>query len=196
MINSSPNTAFLIDLQLYDGNTSKFVRAYIKDAIGSLVTILPLTSKSGGLYTAQTSLPLIGQYTVQCIVYTDALFTIEDMIYERTEDQIGISTPTSINLQMTTGVIDNEVQELMAWLELDGNIITNPTSCSIQVLDGQSNVIFDMGINTTPLANGFFRYLKPSADTLLTRGESYVAKITIVHTTGSYSGMRGITVLS
>ena len=221
MIESYPSTLFIIDLQLCDGATNKFVQANIKTAAGITIQTQSLTHKGGGIYTVQTTLSTIGSYTVQCVVYTDAGFTIEDLRYDNESEQILIEalplsagdvwnySPRSLtedvnvgnpkeyaNVWMTTGVISTtKTQEIMAWLEIDNLRVLAPTSCSIQIVDSLDNLKHDFGLSSSPSADGFFKYLKPNADTVLLRAESYIAIITIIHNSKTYSAMRGITVL-
>jgi hypothetical protein len=332
LISGNPNVTFLLDLQLYDGATNKFVRAFLRDGLGNIFQQQDLVHVGSGLYTKSTTIGYVGSYTVQYIVYTNSLYTLEDFRYVISEEQIEIShlltsaeivtgvlstdlTPytvpyslglytkivanevennfqalytlpsnldnifakiveesnlilaaiapkatqssvdniesqvislqagqitandvwsfttrtitapvvasnidmsilaktTEVNaaadrviselensmVNITTGVITaTKTQEIMAWLEIDGQVIMDPIQCQIIIKDGLGATIHDFGVNTTPLPNGFFRYLKTSADLLLGKGQTYVAAVSILHGAKTYTALRGLTVLS
>jgi hypothetical protein len=100
------------------------------------------------------------------------------------------------SINMTTGVITaTKTQEILAWLEVNGVIIMDPVSCSITLKDGSGFVVYNFGLNATPLANGFFRFTQPNADVSLGKGQTYLAVIDITHGSKTYSAIRSLTVL-
>jgi hypothetical protein len=235
LITGNPGVPFLLDLQLYDGSTSAYVKAYLRNSIGAIFQQSVLSHVGLGLYTSLNTISAVGSYTVQLVVYSDAGFSVEDLRYMVAEDQIKIdyllssqtsvdSVQTSVNsvssdiatlsthiddlissidadlenssVSMTTGVVTTTgTQEILAWLEVNSVIIMNPVSCTIVLQDGSGNTVHNFGLNSSPLANGFFQYTQPGANVTLVKGHTYLAVISIVHGIKTYSAIRALTVL-
>lgn len=71
-------TALQLNLQLFDGATNKFVRAYLRDADGVVLAASPvaLTHKGEGLYSNDAvTMPNTRQVTAVYRVFDDAGFT-------------------------------------------------------------------------------------------------------------------------
>lgn len=77
------NDPIYIRVQLFDGSTSKYIRAYIKDKDGNLIAQKDLTSLGQGVYGADYAMPNEPIVLATLIVYSDSGYTTEDTTYER-----------------------------------------------------------------------------------------------------------------
>ena len=82
---------------LYDGDESKYVRAFIYEDSGLFVTSIDLLHRALGFYHQTFVAPSVGQYTIVTIVYNDPAYSEECFDYERTGDVLFVSAHTEID---------------------------------------------------------------------------------------------------
>jgi hypothetical protein len=73
-----------LELMLFDGQTTKGVRVFIRTTAGALVTTVNLSHVGEGLYTANWVPTSAGYYHANYVVYTNGSYTSEDFLYPRT----------------------------------------------------------------------------------------------------------------
>lgn len=122
MKSGNPGVPFLLDLQLYDGFTSAYVKAYLKTSAGTLFQTQTLLHVGSGLYTGFGTIPSVGEYTVQYIVYSDAAYTIENLRYILSEEIIKIEAPKASqssvdNIQTSVNGVSQQITNLASDLE-------------------------------------------------------------------------------
>lgn len=128
--------AIQLNLQLFDGATDKYARAYLKDADGVDLPESPvdLTHAGNGLYSDDSvMMPDTAQVTATYRVFTDAGYSTPSAdhsdaldIFEKTT----ALTPTAtVNLdQELSGIIESNL-ELVAALEADDSIYATLEDC-------------------------------------------------------------------
>jgi hypothetical protein len=97
----------ILSLKLYDQNAGKFVRAYIYDPVGALITTRDLAHVGNGLYqfTAYT-MPSLDFITAAYVVYDDAGYSVPSATYQDGEDIFEIFTENLLLLhQLSCGVV-------------------------------------------------------------------------------------------
>ncbi len=107
-----------VAVQLYDGATNKFVRAWIRDQGGALVGASPyaVPHLAGGLYELTgLFMPLAEFVTIQFKIYDDAGFTTPSTQHSDALDIFGRAQDTSPKV---TGILDGTVEAT----ELEGDV--------------------------------------------------------------------------
>ena len=116
------NDVFPLHLQLDDGATDQFPRAWVMDYDGSTFTGSPfdLSHTANGLYrnisaTATTA----GLYYVQYKVYSDSGFTTASTVYEQVTDVVTVDNlkTTVANNNTLIGAIDAFAVEAIGYID-------------------------------------------------------------------------------
>jgi len=160
LIIGNPGVPFLLDLQLYDGFVGAYVKAYIRNSVGTVFQTPILTHVGKGLYTGTGNIPAIGNNTVQYIVYSDPGFLNEDIKYIISEEPIKIQDPLATqssvnNVQTTADNIQTSVNNVQTSVDdVSDQIVTLSTHIEdlLAALDNQlenSCVSMTTGIITT-----------------------------------------------
>jgi hypothetical protein len=128
--------AIQLNLQLFDGATDKYVRAYLKDASGNNLAASPvnLAHVGNGLYSDDSVLmPDTAQVTATYRVFTDSGYSSASAdhsdaldVFEKTTEATATAT---VNLdQELSGIIETDL-ELVAALEADDSIHATIEEC-------------------------------------------------------------------
>ena len=96
---------------LYDGDESKYVRAFIYEDSGLFVTSINLLHRALGFYHQTFVAPSPGQYTIVTIVYNDSAYLEECFDYERTGDVLFVSAHTAIDSNNIAAEVWNSILE-------------------------------------------------------------------------------------
>lgn len=95
-------------LQLFNGNQTKYVRAFLRDASNTLFSTLSLTHVASGLYENHSvQMPNTAFVTVQYIVYDDAGFTTPSTTYSLAIDLFTLDTEAGNSTNTIIGVLSN-----------------------------------------------------------------------------------------
>lgn len=87
---------------------------------------------------------------------------------------------------------DGSTLTVNAWLEHQGQLVTEPTSCTVTVFDDAGSQQFEVSDNS-PDAQGVFKMTKASPG--LAAGMSYYARIQIVASGSTYTTIEGVATL-
>lgn len=97
----------VISTTLYDGDETKYVRAYIYEDSGDFVSSIDLLHRAFGFYHQTFVPPSEGQYSIVTIVYDLPDYTSECLDYERRGEVLFVSRHTEANpLEMAEAVWD------------------------------------------------------------------------------------------
>jgi hypothetical protein len=86
MILAKIGTPAELQIQLYDGASTKGPRAYVRNSVNALVATVDLTHAGQGNYTGFFTPSAAGYYVASFTVFTDLTHTVEDMGYSRDSD--------------------------------------------------------------------------------------------------------------
>ena len=122
-----------LNLQLFDGDTGKFVHAHVKDGAGVDVAGSPfaLTHVGNGLYSDDSFAMPAGttQVTATYIVYNDAGFTIESGTHSRAIDVYNLQPDQCISEIKTN--VNSLVSGAVGGCSIEGEIAED---CSFEVI--------------------------------------------------------------
>lgn len=90
---------------------------------------------------------------------------------------------------------NTDTLELLAWLVLDGETLTDATSASVKILDGAGNVILDLALDPFDTVQGVFEWTASGAKDLLPISKAYAAELSITRASVVYTTVIGLTVL-
>ena len=144
-------------------DTSKGVRAFIRDIAGTLVGTQDLTHVANGTYLDVLTHNVTEYLVVTFIVYTDTGFTTIDPNFETVEETYKVQ-PADVNYEnrMSTACkSDTSTQEVICWAVRNGQRQTATQNCAIQVRDAFGLLLWQDTL-ATPDANGVFRFTNSS----------------------------------
>ena len=161
----------VISTILFDGDESKYLRAYVYEESGTFVTSVDLLHRAFGFYHQTFVAPSEGQYTIVTIVYDDPSYLVECLDYSREGDVLFVSTHTAVNpAEVAAGVwdsilvgnhdIDNSAGSLVQEIKenVDGitfDLVADPSHSlpviNQNVLENRSLLQTDIGINKDKL---------------------------------------------
>lgn len=130
---ATPNVATPLHAVASDGATALFVQAKIYDALGALVTTIPLPHVVAGLYVASYTPPTEGLFTVIYTFYTDPGFTIP-ALYDVGVETLDVNSERTNILRLLGLLHENAVVDLNVY-DADENL----TSARIRVYDSSAN---------------------------------------------------------
>lgn len=84
--------------------------------------------------------------------------------------------------------------EVLAWLNKNGQRSTSASNSTIWVYDGDNNLAFTSGPDTSDTPQGVFRFTRANASTVLTSGKTYTVKVEITQDSVTYTGNQSFTV--
>lgn len=211
-----------VALQLPDGATDKYVRAWAYGADGTLVQgPVNLGHVATGLYlTREVSMPDQEFVAVQYRVYEDSAYQSLSVDHGETLDVISREEVTDLGavasseqlyevrdeLLQTLAHKQNQVKvtvsalsstdelEFQVWLNRDGAPVETPSSASMSVFGSDGLVVFNLGPVNTCSEKGVFRMVKTSASAAVVSGNSYTVYATVGVGSATYASITAITV--
>ena len=141
MISADIGVPTPLELMLYDGATSKGVRARIRSTSGILITTVNLLHIGDGLYTAYWTPSDGGYFHATYIVYTDGAYSTEDLAYIRTTSPYRVTLPGGLDPVVFSNAIWNALlanhSEPGSFGEAVGQILINsdPSTIATNVWD-------------------------------------------------------------
>jgi len=136
------NQTTLISLQLSDQETTKYPQALVRNSSGILVGTIDLLHTATGLYTRSYTPLVVGEYTIQYIVYSDSNHLVPDTIY----DEISAES-----MSVTDSVVDD------IWAHSSATQLLNDVALIKQIETGRwkiidNQMIFYQDDNSTEVA--------------------------------------------
>lgn len=113
-----------LSVQLFDGDTAKYVRATVRGSNGTPLAGSPvdLTHVGNGLYTDDSLvMPLDNFVTASYRVYTDAGYTIPSDLHSDTEDIFNLMVPVAELIEVLSKV-NQILQELSGAADIIGEL--------------------------------------------------------------------------
>lgn len=146
----TPNQKITLSLTLMDGESNKFVRAYIFDQAGANVSpgsgYIDLTHLQGGCYTNLTDTAFFladGLYLVLYQVFSDAGYSVQDIKYGNCEEDLHV---TDFEQRILTEIPDNILLDNDARLD---HLNTIPDLATSSQLNSETaNIINTVNSNT------------------------------------------------
>ena len=141
-----PDDPIILGVQLYDGDGTKFVRAFVFNEFGVPVTGSPflLSHQSQGFYTFldvnNFKYPLTGDRQIRAtyIVYNDAGFTVENECHSRVIDMYRPfegSSSTTPDPDPTAGIPSLNLIGIISDMEISGTIQSDEILGEIELFD-------------------------------------------------------------
>lgn len=78
--------------------------------------------------------------------------------------------------------------ELVAWLSSNGVTILDATSATVELRDGDENIVIPSMTDSVVSPTGLFKFTKPNANGILLKNRTYVMRINITRGANSYLG--------
>lgn len=83
-----------------------------------------------------------------------------------------------------------DVLTILAWLEIEGEIVASPTSVAVDVLDEDGTNVFAQLTSSSPQTDGVFKLTQSAPG--LTPAKSYQVKVAVVHNAITYTNIKNI----
>lgn len=168
----------VLSVQLYDGNTTKYIKAIVKDNTGTEISSSPfyLNHIGNGLYTNTTlTMPNVDFITATYEVYNDSSYTNLSSIYGRASDVFMLDTSISnidsllrsIGSNLTGSILDDTPpvpKRSITILRNEDRLIT------VRIINSDTEEPYDL-TNYTKITTEF----KKSDNTKLRKATHYVA---------------------
>lgn len=129
------NETIPLRLLAADGRTSLFGRLHIYNSVGTLVSSLPTTHVAEGLYTADWTPSVEGNYSIVGQLFIDSMFAI-DAGYEKTMEDAEVNTMKANIIRLLGLSHENTVIDLQTY-DPQGNL----TSARIRTYDSKPNAL-------------------------------------------------------
>lgn len=150
---ATPNVSIPLHAVASDGATTVFAQAKIYDAIGGLVTTIPLPHVVAGLYVSSYTPPVEGLFTIVYKFFTDAGFTIP-AVYDLGVETLDVNSVRTNILRLLGLLHENSVIDLNVY---DGD--ENLLSARVRCYDSSVNAAAASAVSPAPYVTGLrFEY--------------------------------------
>lgn len=89
----------------------------------------------------------------------------------------------SVSMQPSTDSL-----ELVAWLVKNGEVVLDADTASVELRDGDDNVVMPLLSDPTTTVSGLFKFTRSGASAIILKNRTYVMKITITRGVSTYLG--------
>jgi len=89
----------------------------------------------------------------------------------------------SLSLNPVTNIL-----EMVAWLTKNGEVVLDPNSATIELRDGDDNIIIAPITDNTVSATGLFKFTQTGASGIIYKNRTYVMRVTITRGSATFHG--------
>lgn len=163
MILADTGTPTPLELTLFDGNTSRGVKAFVKKPDGTPVQELSLPHVGSGTYSTFFSYNQEGFLVATFVTYIDNTYQVEDPIYARVSETYRFHHEPKIhyeNKMSSAYDFQTKAHQIITWAERDGQVAPG-SDCRISVKKADGTVVFSAN-QMSPNSDGVFLLQNPS----------------------------------
>lgn len=141
MITSTVGSTAPLILQLYDGNTSKYPRAFIRDSAGELLSLIDLNHVGNGLYLGSFDPSSSGYYHAVFTVYADINHTQEDYTYTVDMESYLVKEVETDIRGIVNAIWDEPIADHLAPGSIGKTIAGSPIATALEVWEYQDRTL-------------------------------------------------------
>lgn len=174
----------------------------VNSAVSGLATAAALASVQTSVNTIQTGLITASDvWTYAPRGLTEAVDTTVDLSGLATTAQLDQAEAdiiaandywhprASVSIEPTSDVLT-----LVAWLELNGQGLSDASSCTVNVYAPDNTLVFTVGPDLMTDSQGVFSFTRANASLVLTANNTYTFEVLIVRNSITYRGVTPVTV--